>query len=106
MLAVAGDATTVQLRHARSGELQATLAGHDLAVVGMAFSPDGRTLATQGGELLKLWHVPTRREVGTLSYPHCYLAFSPDGTLLLLVGYGSIARLLHAPYPQDAAPPP
>ena len=39
-LAVAGDDTTVQLRDTRTGELMATLAGHDVPVKAMAFSPE------------------------------------------------------------------
>ena len=55
---------------------------------------------------VKLWHLPTRREVGTLAFGGIYLAFSPDGTLLLSANLGGGARLLRAPLPPDAAPPP
>ena len=95
----------VQLYDTRSGELQATLAGHEVAVDGMALSPDGRTLVTHAGTWLKFWHVPTRREVGTLPCVAHRLAFSPDGTLRLLAEHGGYARLLRAPHPQDAGPP-
>ena len=105
-LAVAGGDATVQLRDSRSGALQATLTGHEVSVVGMAFSPDGRTLVTADPSWVKLWHLPTRREVGTLVFGGIYLAFSPDGTLLLSANLGGGARLLRAPLPPDAAPPP
>jgi WD40 repeat protein len=105
MLAVAGDDTTVQLRDTRSGELRATLAGHETAVASIAFSPDGRTLVTANATAIKLWHIPTRREVGTLTGAY-YLAFSPDGTRLLLAHWDGVARLLRAPYPKEEPPPP
>ena len=84
----------------------AMLAGHEVAVITMVFSPDGRTLVTQSGGSLKLWHVPTRREVGTLATGGGYLAFSPDGNLLLLADWQGNAWLLRAPHPKDAGPPP
>ena len=96
----------MQLYDTRSGELQATLAGHEVAVDGMALSPDGRTLVTHAGTWLKFWHVPTRREVGTLATGGGYLAFSPDGNLLLLADWQGNAWLLRAPHPKDEAPPP
>lgn len=105
-LAVPGDDTTVQLRDARTGELAATLAGHDVAVTAIAFSPDGRTLATLGGHWTKLWHLPTRREVGTLLTGGDRLAFSPDGTLLLLAHWSGQARLLRAPQAEGTRPLP
>ena len=74
-------------------------------VTAVAFSPDGRTLVTTAGTVMKLWHIPTRREVGTLNYGTGYLAFSSDGTLLLLANLGGGAQLLRAPHPPDAVPP-
>ena len=64
---------------------QAWLAHRD-TIYDLAFSPDGRLLATCGYDrLIKLWDVPTGKEVRTLkdhSDAVYGLAFSPNGKLL------------------------
>ena len=48
----------------------------------MAFSPDGKTLASLGTQhSIKFWNVATRREVMSLLFPEAAfrLGFSPDG---------------------------
>jgi RNA polymerase sigma factor (sigma-70 family) len=48
----------------------------------LAFSPDGKTLATASGEqVVRVWEVSTGREVRSFKGARA-LAFSPDGTLL------------------------
>jgi WD40 repeat protein len=62
--------------------------GHQGSVAAVAFSPDGKTLAS-GGQLdhaIKLWDKATNTELATLtghSLPVQCLAFSPDGKLLV-----------------------
>ena len=63
-----------------------TIAAHKDAILDLAFSPDGKTLATCGYDrLIKLWDVDSGqliRELKDHSDAVYGVAFSPDGTLL------------------------
>src|SRR5262249_28106120 len=67
-------------------QLRRTIDGHTDGVFAMAWFPDGRSLATAGGErIIRLWDVGTGKEGGSLSgHRHKILsvAVSPDATLL------------------------
>lgn len=63
--------------------------GHVGPVVSVAFSPDGKTLATTSEDCkVKLWNIATQQEVATLKLPDGgrWVRFSPDGRILA-VGY-------------------
>jgi WD40 repeat protein len=68
------------------GPEQTVLAGHTDATFGLAFSPDGRTLATGSMDCrVKLWDMDTGRERATLTGHSARvdtLAYSPDGSIL------------------------
>jgi WD40 repeat protein len=54
----------------------------ELDAAGVDWSPDGRYLATTGGETLRLYDVETRRQIGSsvpISRWFPYVHFTPDG---------------------------
>ncbi|MRR38938.1 hypothetical protein EG829_30670, partial [bacterium] len=69
------------------GRLAGTCTGHKQAVFSLAFSPDGRTLASSSDDsTLKMWNVSTRQELLTirrLGAALNSLMFSPDGHWLV-----------------------
>jgi len=78
---------------AQEPKLRATLKGHTGAVVGLAFSPDSKTLASASYDgTLKTWDLTTGKERATLGeYRGClgFVAFSPDGKTLATGAIGS-----------------
>jgi WD40 repeat protein len=77
--------------------LERVLAGHPFATTAVAFSPDGRLLATTGGDgAVKLWSVSTGRTLHRLEGGTnwlCSVAFSPDGKTLAATGGGDDVQL-------------
>ena len=78
---------------AQEPKLRATLSGHIGKIVGLAFSPDSKTLASASYDgTLKTWDLTTGKERATLGeYRGClgYVAFSPDGKTLASGAIGS-----------------
>jgi WD40 repeat protein len=77
----------VNLWDPTTGQLRIALRGHPGAAQAVAFSPDGRTLATGGGNgLVRLWDLVTGDVRAVFEMPHrgwvLDLAFSPDGRTL------------------------
>ena len=107
LLATASDDLTSKIWDANSGQELFTLRGHDHApvsippfdgVIQVAFSPDGKLLATAGGDgTVKFWDVSTGLELRTLeAHPENIvidLTFSPDGVYLLTGGWEGHAKL-------------
>ncbi|MFD0250032.1 trypsin-like peptidase domain-containing protein [Streptomyces sp. NPDC127113] len=75
-----------QLLSMVSSSLRVTLTGHKKGVNSVDFSPDGKTLATGGGDTARLWDMTGRRKPTSLGGRSGQVAtahFSPDGKSLL-----------------------
>jgi WD40 repeat protein len=93
----------VQLRDVPTGTVRATLRGHQAPVYALAFTPDGRALATLSCDgMVKLWDVASWRERASikLAAESCTLpvAFSPAGQTFAFAGYEpGVVKLWHLP---------
>src|SRR5713101_6565872 len=81
--------------HAFKGSLKQTLTGHDESVRSVAFSGDGKTLASGGlGNAVKLWDAQTGSLKRSLVDTGPPVAFSPQGeTLATVDGFKNTIRL-------------
>ncbi|HKB37932.1 MAG TPA: serine/threonine-protein kinase, partial [Gemmataceae bacterium] len=104
ILALACDDGKVRLWNLSTDQPRAILSGHTRRVWSVAFSPDGKTLASVSGDWeqrqepgeVKLWDVPTSkllRNLGRHSAVAFSVAFSPDGKLLASGGWDHVVRL-------------
>ncbi len=105
LIALATEDRGVILRDSHSGEIKATLKGHEDAVTCVAFSPDGKTLATGSADkTIKLWDLATNQARATLRGHSNWvyaIAFSHDGKTLASGGYDKTLRLWDAQTGQE-----
>src|SRR5205823_12770675 len=88
---------STSLLDTNAGQTPTELKGHTAQVYHLAFSPDGKLLATAGFDnLIKLWEFPAGKETKTLaghSGPVYCVAFSPDGNTLASSSHDQTIRL-------------
>jgi WD40 repeat protein len=76
-----------------TGEKLFELAGHTASVLALAYSSDGRQIATSSTDTtIRLWDADTGEPQITLQGSIAYLAFSPDDTRLAAQGGDGILR--------------
>ena len=96
---VSGSPQAIILVDPQTGDIRSRLAGHGSGVSALAFSPDGSTLATAGGDrTIKIWNTLDGQERGTLSEEvGCVrsISFSPDGDWLAFAGNDLTIRVWH-----------
>ncbi|HYG33291.1 MAG TPA: WD40 repeat domain-containing protein [Clostridia bacterium] len=91
------DANLVRVLKAANQEPVGTLEGHGDKVISVAFSPDGKFLASSSYDRsLRLWSAKDFQQLDAaegLDGVDAALAFSPDGHWIASAGSGSIVRL-------------
>jgi WD40 repeat protein len=86
-VATAGSEDATRLWDPLNGTQIVTLRGLPPYNYSVAFSPDGRRLATGGGPYVTIWDMNTKREIGVLKSAHGavnWLEFTDDGSSLLV----------------------
>ncbi len=90
----AWDQTDVLLWDTTTGKSAGKLTGHTRIPFAVAFSPDGKFLASAGSDMtVRIWDVATAKTIATLKHQARGLAFSPDGKVLATAAWGGDIKL-------------
>ena len=99
VLAVGSSDRSVTLWDVASGRQLRRLDGHDGAVNGLVFAPDGTRLATASGDnTLKVWDPLTGESLLTVPAPATVynVSWSPDGTRIAMLPLDGTVVMLDA----------
>jgi RNA polymerase sigma factor (sigma-70 family) len=99
-LVASGEKSSLKVWDPVHGKCLHTLSGHTARVLGVAFLPDGKTLASVSGDhTLKFWDVNTGKEIASF-LAHMDgaegLTLSPDGQTLATGGWDGAVKLWDA----------
>jgi WD40 repeat protein len=105
LVAVSFKDSSIRLYDTATGREASVLRGHTYPAQGLAFSPDGERLASNGGgdQTVRLWHPRTGEEIltlGRLSAIGKSVAFSRDGQQIVAASLGGEVRVWDATWPR------
>jgi WD40 repeat protein len=87
---------TIELMNLETGQSIGVLAGHKQGVTSVAFSSEGKTLASSSIDGLKLWNVATLQEILSVSVEGARSpVFSNSGTMLAFSSRDSSGERIH-----------